>query len=85
MSYMIKKPTKFTAPKFNIGPEKWWLEDDPFLLGFGNFSGENSLLNFGRVKVGPEPSGVRFFFVSGRKIPTISKDLPNPGFSGPRM
>ena len=35
--------------KFNIAPEKWWLEDDPFLLGPGNFSGENSLLNFGRV------------------------------------
>ena len=26
----------------------WKLEDDPFLLGFGNFSGVNSLLNFGR-------------------------------------
>ena len=38
-------------PKFNIAPEKWWLEDDPFLLGFGNFSGENSLLNFGRVRI----------------------------------
>ena len=38
-----------TPPKFNIAPEKWWLEDDPFLLGFGNFSGANSLLNFGRV------------------------------------
>ena len=22
-------------------PEKWCLEDDPFLLGFGNFSGAN--------------------------------------------
>ena len=38
-----------TPPKFNITPEKWWLEDDPFLLGFGNFFGENELLNFGRV------------------------------------
>ena len=27
--------------------EKWCLEDDPYLLGFGNFSGVNSLLNFG--------------------------------------
>ncbi len=25
------------------------MEDDPFLLGFGNFSGVNSLLNFGGV------------------------------------
>ena len=30
-------------------PEKCGLEDKPFLLGFGNFSGVNSLLNFGRV------------------------------------
>ena len=30
-------------------PEKWWLQDDPFLLGFGNFSG--AMLNFGRVPV----------------------------------
>ena len=32
-----------TPPKFNseFTPEKWWLEDDPFLLGFGNFSGAN--------------------------------------------
>ena len=22
-----------TRPKFNVAPEKWWLEDDPFLLG----------------------------------------------------
>ena len=29
----------FTPPKFNIAPEKWGLEDDPFLLGFGKFSG----------------------------------------------
>ena len=28
-----------------------WLEDDPFQVGFGNFSGENSLLNFGRVSL----------------------------------
>ena len=29
-------------PKFNGSPlQKWWLEDDPFLLGFGNFSGAN--------------------------------------------
>ena len=30
-----------TPPKFNseFTPEKCWLEDDPFLLGPGNFSG----------------------------------------------
>ena len=37
-----------TPPKFNIAPEKFWLEDEPFLLGLGNFSGL-LLLNFGRV------------------------------------
>ena len=31
--------------KVNIAPEKWWLEDDPFLLGRELFRGE--LLNFG--------------------------------------
>ena len=33
-----------TTPKFNseFTPEKRWdWEDDPFLLGFGNFSGAN--------------------------------------------
>ena len=33
-----------TPPKFNMAPEKWWLEDDPFLLGRYIFRGE--LLNF---------------------------------------
>ena len=28
-----------TPPKFNIAPEKWWLEDDPFLLGREPFRG----------------------------------------------
>ena len=37
-----------TPPKMNIAPEKWWLEDDRFLLGFGHFSGANCL-NFERV------------------------------------
>ena len=36
------------TPKFNIAaPEKWWLEDDPFLRSEGNCSGANFLLNFG--------------------------------------
>ena len=36
--WMIKwllYPLKFQQ----LEPKKWWLEDDPFLLGFGNFSG----------------------------------------------
>ena len=35
-------PRRWTARPW----KPWWLEDDPFLLGFGNFSGVNSLLNF---------------------------------------
>ena len=38
------------TPEVKPSPfKKCWLEDDPFLLGPGNFSGENSLLNFGEV------------------------------------
>ena len=49
-SYQIQPPRYLDkTPKFNIAPEKWWLEDDPFLLGPGNCSGVNSLLNFGRA------------------------------------
>ena len=32
-----------TPPRFDIAPEKWWLEDDPFLLGSWD------MLNLGRV------------------------------------
>ena len=39
-----QKKTSLTAH-----PWQYWLEDSPFLLRFGNFSGENSLLNFGKV------------------------------------
>ena len=35
-----------THPKFNIAPEKWWLEDY-FPIGKVNYSG--AMLNFGRV------------------------------------
>ena len=35
-----------------LAPEKWWLEDDPFLLGFGNFSGANCE-TLGGVFAGP--------------------------------
>ena len=36
-----------TLPETNLAPENGWLEDDPFLLGFGPFSG--ALLVLGRV------------------------------------
>ena len=42
-----------TLPKFKIAPEKVWLEDDPFLLGWYIFRGE--LLNFGRVNYALPP------------------------------
>ena len=39
-----------TLPETNIfAPENGWLEYDPFLLGFGLFSGVNSLLVLGSV------------------------------------
>ena len=39
-----------TLPETNIfAPKNGWLEYDPFLLGFGLFSGVNSLLVSGRV------------------------------------
>ena len=41
-----RKKTRYTSEVY-ISPEKWWLEDDPFLLGFGNFS--VAMLYFGRV------------------------------------
>ena len=28
-----------TPEVYQFAPEKWWLEDEPFLLGPGNFSG----------------------------------------------
>ena len=46
--YFVGRSLWTTPPKFSIASEKWCLglEDDPFLLGPGNFSGVNSLLNF---------------------------------------
>ena len=29
----INQWLSITAPKFNIDPEKWWLEDDHFPIG----------------------------------------------------
>ena len=54
-------------PKFHrqLAPETWWLEDDPFLLGFGNSSGENSLVNFRRVtKTKQHPLWVHLVYLS---------------------
>ena len=43
----------YTAKVWQFAPLKWWLEDDPAsFLGFGNFSGANSLLNIRGVSSG---------------------------------
>ena len=34
-----QKQSPITPPKFNIAPKNGWLEDERFLLGFGNYSG----------------------------------------------
>ena len=34
-----------TLPETNIAPENGWLEDDPFLLGPGLFSGAKMLVS----------------------------------------
>ena len=39
--FFLKLP--YAPLKFNIDPEIWWLEDKPFLLGFGNFSGARGI------------------------------------------
>ncbi len=40
----------YTTEDKQFAPKKCWLEDDPFLLSFGHFSGvRGELLNFGRV------------------------------------
>ena len=48
-----KKIETCTSPKFNIDPEKWWLEDKPFLLGFVTFQGRAVKLLGGYVYVLP--------------------------------
>ena len=48
---LVFKVDMNTLPKTNIAPENWWLEGDPFLLGFGPFSG--SMLNFAGVSAKP--------------------------------
>ena len=40
--------SRVTLPETNIAPENEWLEDDPFLLVFGLFSGAKMLVS-GRV------------------------------------
>ena len=43
----ISSINSITPLKCNITPEKWWLQDDPFLFGPGNFL--RAMLNFGVI------------------------------------
>ena len=64
-------------------PKKWWLKDDPFPLGFGLFSGENSLLNFGRV-----PLQMQFLVLSALVLVAVSAlvlVMPLPPFASGKM
>ena len=40
----------FTPRKFNIDPEKWWLEDNPFLLKMANVQGRTVKLRWGKIR-----------------------------------
>ena len=51
MQCMLKEFQKITLPKFNIAPEKWWLEDY-FPIGKVTFQGRIVKLREGSV---PEP------------------------------
>ena len=44
-----KSPTTLPETNSKFAPKNGWLEYDPFLLGFGLFSGANLLLVSGRV------------------------------------
>ena len=54
-------------PKFKIDPEKWWLEDDPFLLGRYLFSGYVKLwgVNLITFLFGPTKWAQKPFITSG--------------------
>ena len=58
---------KNTPPKFNVAPEHGWLEDDPFLLGFGNFSGTSCETSGVYLYVKPPPSMGKFLIPFGPK------------------
>ena len=58
---------RFTVPETNIfAPEKSWLGDDPFLLGFGLFSG--AMLVLGRVPPSPPQKKTNLTNVPGRSM-----------------
>ena len=59
-----------TLPETSIAPENGWLEDDPFLLGFGSFSGDVSF------KEGMFPFFSSLFFKAPQKNnPALDIDI----------
>ena len=58
-------PRNYTLPETNIGLENGYLEDDPFLLGLGLFSGDTLVL--GRVE------GLRLLPVTSNQVKPVSK------------
>ena len=55
-----------------FAPEKCWLEDDPFLLGFSLFSRVNLLLVLGRVMYTYRIHGTGIFMHSYQHLPSKS-------------
>ena len=64
-----------TPPKFNIAPENWWLEDDPFLLGLPIFRGK--MLNFRRVVSFNVSSSTHLGIVFFHLLPPTARPLRN--------
>ena len=68
----------YTPEVEQLAPEKWWLEDDPFLLGPGNFSGAFAVKLQGGKTVEADyvssfPEEVRWPFVRGLPPPVVEK------------
>ena len=61
-----------THSKFKIAPEKWWLEDDHFLLGFGHFSGATCLGVLHPSKANMVHLKITFFKTSNSRLSGIS-------------
>ena len=90
--WVVSYPPKCsTPPKFNIAPEKWWLEDY-FPFWDGNFSG--AMLNFQGVKRIPKTMVFRAIRQSHSihrrqgglpRVPSSISNGPNPTGPGPRV
>ena len=79
--------TYITIPKLNIAPAKMMVGRlSPFLLGFGHFSGANSLLNFWWVNINssnysPGSPNIAVAGKWGTRIEDVTFLLKHGGFS----